>query len=860
MRFATPVTKVATLLFLVLTVSTVRPAQAQVPKVTAGEVVDRETLKGFVTWATSEFAKVKTIAEGSKLLTGFRVEGSDWNVGNMYLILFATTGHVFIHGEDPNIDGKNAADVVDDNGTKIIQEILAAGSTEGGGFVEWCWDDPHDPVDTRCKDAYALKYYSQVAGRDFVVVGGYYQDLTHAGTDLPDIPLPEVSAADVVDRETLRQFVHGSFDWFQQLIGLVGFERANEWKAVLREDGGHFRSGPIYLFFFTADGYVIFHGANPWREGRFAEDIVDINGVPFFELLIAAAQAGGGFVEYFWDDPTVEGDEDTGSPKVSYALSFTSDLDVFHGQEFILGAGFYRNFSTAEAEMAAEDWLHRFGRSVASQAMEMIGNRVSHPQRADDHVTVGGRSVDLGLLGGSGGPDGSLGLASLGPWLGSAGASGNPGRAGLASFLPLSTSALLGGSSFQVTPGASDSGGGYSVWGGGEIMRFTSGDGEGFGNGEVMTGALGTDYELGSLVTGLAVTYSTGSGRFELGRPGDDDFGDVSTTLTSAFPYARLALGDRLFTWGVLGYGTGQLGIEGGGEVDPDSDITMQMAGLGAKGELVHSEAPNDFELALRADAFIARMNSAEIEGRRELNTDASRVRLMLEGSTGFALGSATLQPQARIGMRQDGGEVDSGFGMEVGGGMTFLDRGGTLTIRVHGRTLGLHEESEYDERGLGGSITINPGRGGPGTLPRCETVLGIGSERGRASVGSGSRRAERRWLRLRQPPNRRGSRVWHPGPGGSGTVHALCEGLAVETTRCRVFPPGRDGRRDRDDAARYRGPEHLRVPVGRPRAPRSGLDGEHRRRTGCRSTRIRSRAPGGAEPVHALVTRCGGW
>ena len=737
MRFVTSVAKATILLFLVLAVSTARPACAQVPKVTAGEVVDRETLKGFVTWATSEFAKVTTLAEGSKLLEEFRVEGSDWNVGNMYLILFATTGHVFIHGEDPNIDGKYAAEVVDDDGTRIVEEILAAGATEGGGFVEWCWDDPHDLTDTRCKDAYALKYHSQVAGRDFVVVGGYYQDLSHAGSTLPDIPLPEVSAADVVDRETLRQFVHGSFDWIRELVELVGFERANEWKAVLREDGGHFRSGPIYLFFFTADGYVIFHGADAWREGRFAQQTEDINGTRFVELIIAAARAGGGFVEYFWDDPTVEGDEDTGSPKVTYALSFTSDVDAYAGQEFIIGAGFYRNFSTAEAEMAAEDWLHRFGRSVASQAMEMIGNRVSHPHRADDHVTVGGRSVDFGFLGGSDGPSSGLGPGSLGSWLHSTGASGNMGRQGLASFLPLSTSALLGGSSFQVTPGASDGGGGYSVWGGGEIMRFTSGDGEGFGNGEVVTGAVGADYEFGSLVTGLAVTYSTGSGRFELGRPGGDDVGDVSTTLTSAFPYARLSLGDRLFTWGVLGYGAGQLGIEGGGEVDPDSDITMQMAGLGAKGELIHSEAAGDFELALRADAFVARMNSAEIEGRRELDTDASRVRLMLEASNGFALGSGTLQPQARIGMRQDGGEVDSGFGMELGGGMTFLDRDGTLTIRVHGRKLVLHEESEYDEWGLGGSITLNPGGGGRGIS------LGV-----RPSWGSAASGVARLWAR----------------------------------------------------------------------------------------------------------------
>ena len=599
----------------------------------------------------------------------------------MYLILFATTGHVFIHGEDPNIDGKNTADVIDDNGTRIVQQILAAGAREGGDFVEWCWDDPNDLADTRCKDAYAIQYYSPVAGTDFVVVGGYYQDLSHAGTPLPNIPLPEVSAADVVDRETLRQFVHGSFNWLQELIALVGFERANEWKALLREDGGHFRSGPIYLFMFTADGYVIFHGANAWREGRFAEDTEDINGTKFVELIIAAGRAGGGYVEYFWDDPTVEGDEDTGSPKVSYALSFTNNLDVYAGQEFIIGAGFYRNFSTAEAETAAEDWLHRFGRSVASQAMEMIGNRVSHLHRMEDHVTVGGRGVDFGFLRGWDNPYG----------------------------------ALLDGSSFQVTPGAANGAAGYSLWGGGEVMRFNSGDGEGFGEGEVTTAAVGGDYGFGPLVAGLAVTYSSGSGRFELGRPGDDDFGDVSTTLTSGFPYARLLITDRLLTWGVLGYGSGLLGVEGGGEVDPDSDITMQMAGLGIRGELIHSEAPTDLELAVRADGFIARMHSAEVEGRRELSTDASRARLMLEALKGFGLGAATLQPQLRVGMRQDGGEVDSGFGMEVGGGMSYLRHNGTLAIRLHGRRLVMHQEEEYEEWGLGGSLSVNPGGGGQG-------------------------------------------------------------------------------------------------------------------------------------------------
>ncbi len=717
-----------------------RQAHAQVKKVTAGEVVDAQTLKEFVLWAESVFAAVDDINEGAKLIQEVRTEGSDYNVGNVYVILFTTQGQVFIHGEDPNIDGKNAVNVKDDEGNLVVQEMLETGAEDGGGFVDWCWDDPADDDDEFCKDSYAIRYYSKIAEVDFVLVGGYYQDLQHAGEPLPDIPLPEVAAADVVDRETLRQFVQGSLDWLVELLELVGFARANEWKAVLREDGGHFRSGPIYLFIFTPEAYVLFHGADPWREGRIGTDVVDINGTPFVEQIIAAARAGGGFVEYFWDDPTVEGDEDTGSPKVSYALSFTSNFDFYPGQEFIIGAGFYRNFSTEEAEKAAEDWLHRFSRSVVSQAMEMIGNRVSHPYHPEDHVEVGGGSLDFGALRDLNDPHGGEALSYLGSLLAGAGAaarSGNGAQPSLAASLPLSPDALLDGTSFQVSPGADDDGGGYSLWGGGEIMRFSNEEGEGFGNGEVMTAALGGDYAMGSVVAGLAVTHSRGSGRFELGRAGKDDFGDVTTTLTSGFPYARLSIGDRLFTWGVLGYGSGRLTIEGGGEKDPESGISMQMGGVGLKAELVHSENAGEFELAVRSDAFLAKMDSEEVEGRRELSTNASRVRLMLEGSTGMEVGSSNMRPEVRVAMRYDGGDgdVETGIGMELGGGVSFvnLDRG--LTIRVHGRRLMVHKQDGYGEWGIGGSLSLNPGGGGRG--------LSVGV---RPSWGSTATRTARLW------------------------------------------------------------------------------------------------------------------
>lgn len=168
-----------TLLVLASGFASPRPAHAQVVKVTAGEVHDRESLKGFVLWAESVFGRIEDMDEGTRVLEEVRTEGGDYNVGNVYVILFTTGGQVFIHGEDPDLDRRRVDKLQDDRGTLVVQEMLATGARDGGGFVEWCWDDPADPEDVLCKDSYAIRYYSPVSDRDFVIVGGYYQDLSN---------------------------------------------------------------------------------------------------------------------------------------------------------------------------------------------------------------------------------------------------------------------------------------------------------------------------------------------------------------------------------------------------------------------------------------------------------------------------------------------------------------------------------------------------------------------------------------------------------------------------------------------------------------------------------------------------------
>ena len=71
------------------------------------------------------------------------------------------------------------------------------------------------------------------------------------------------------------------------------------------------------MFVLTTEGINFFQAPDRDWEGTDTSELEDLNGVKLFEELLAAGRAGGGFVEYQWDNPAVEGDEEDGSPKLA---------------------------------------------------------------------------------------------------------------------------------------------------------------------------------------------------------------------------------------------------------------------------------------------------------------------------------------------------------------------------------------------------------------------------------------------------------------------------------------------------------------------------------------------------------------
>ena len=296
---------------------------------------------------------------------------------------------------------------------------------------------------------------------------------------------------------------------------------------------------------------------------------------------------------------------------------------------------------------------------------------------------------------------------------------------------------LLLGTSFRAVLG-SGAGPQWTSWGQGASVSQFSAAVPGLNlTGESATGSMGMDYERGRLLMGFAMTHSVGEGtasdagwRYALG-----------STATMTMPYARLALSDRVSMWGLAGTGSGRLSLDLDGAVPQSyrTDLSMTLAATGVRGDLVTPAEPGGFALALKADAFWVRTESegvtaTEFGSLAGARGESSRVRALLDGSRTFALaGGAALTPSLEFGMRHDGGDAETGTGLEFGAGLGYADpsRGLDMALRVHG--LAAHAEDDYREWGVSGQLRLVPGDTGRGLSMSLTPSYGVdpgGSER----------------------------------------------------------------------------------------------------------------------------------
>ena len=417
-------------------------------------------------------------------------------------------------------------------------------------------------------------------------------------------------------------------------------------------------------------------------------------------------------------------------------------------------------------------WLARFGRTVAEQALDGIAGRMSAPRTAGMQGAIAGQAVNFDAPSGSGGPDhgsaapangeaalamaeiargfgsnaggpgsgtgigngpgflspGSLsGTGGIGPgsWSG-AGFGQTPGH----SRTMTARDALLG-SSFSLTGEKDGSGGSMAFWGRAAQGSFDGREGTFSLDGTVTTGMLGADYARGRWLIGLALAQSDGEGDYRdtdiAARAASQDCpaeaaelcrgavregdGTVEASLTAAVPYAAFQASERLKLWGAAGYGTGEVTLktELGGRYKADTSWSMAAAGM--RGDLL--QAPQEGSgpaLAVTSDALWTRTSSEKTRDLAASDSDVTRLRVGLEGSYHVAMeDGASLVPKLELGARHDGGDAETGFGVELGGGIAWSDPGMGLSLDLSGRTLLAHGNDDLKDRGFSAALAYDP-------------------------------------------------------------------------------------------------------------------------------------------------------
>ena len=217
-------------------------------------------------------------------------------------------------------------------------------------------------------------------------------------------------------------------------------------------------------------------------------------------------------------------------------------------------------------------WLARFGRTVESQVVDALTQRLEGA--SGSHVTVAGINV--------------IGAQVEEPALTDDDPFGLPEWAKNAEreadAQSITGDDILLRSAFHVSSardGAQGGGSAFTAWGRVATGGFETEEDGVTMDGDVTTGLVGFDAEWEHALAGVMLSQSSGDGAYRRDAALGDDAGTVESSLTGVYPYARLDLNGRVSTWALAGAGSGDLTLHQEGGKPMPTDITLRMGAVG---------------------------------------------------------------------------------------------------------------------------------------------------------------------------------------------------------------------------------------------------------------------------------------
>ena len=221
---------------------------------------------------------------------------------------------------------------------------------------------------------------------------------------------------------------------------------------------------------------------------------------------------------------------------------------------------------------------------------------------------------------------------------------------------------------------------------------------------------------LGSnALAGLSVSRSRGSFDYRASGPnGEAGGGAYDLRLTGVHPYLGWSAAPGLDVWGTVGHAWGELRIVDHLVARPlTSAATLDSGAVGVSGRLLQRGTTR---LNLNGEASLARLDIAGDGALIEaIAVNMRRLRLTTEASRELVFSSGgSLTPWGELGLRHDGGDGETGAGLEIGGGLRYQNPEAGWTTEGYGRWLAAHAGA-LREWGFGAVIRYDPGASGRG-------------------------------------------------------------------------------------------------------------------------------------------------
>lgn len=717
------------------------------PTVTADQAAaDESLIKDFTLEVSATFKALSSNVNDLSQIVYFgcelRLEDSAWSSDTVYPMMVSPFGRIIFHTEDMSLSGR----LID---PAILSTIYVSLGVARSDIANLRSSDPATVAAARMAilnhlatepdaafDATrpipgvrpgipgAKGYVSAYVGRTFriplLVIGGFDLTIDHVAEEDIDYGNPSITADQVVDRPTLKQFVTDAGNYFLEAQADVRDALlASTVKVAMRDPEGPWRHGSVYIYILDLRSNICYmHAANPnrWEFRSLTPVTRDVASGEFIvELIVEAARSSseGGFVRYYFDDPTNDNDS-ADSPKLAFAREFSGTTETFDGRQitsnYIVVSGIYLTSPEVVKERQNRilaGVLPQVMRTMTASSVDAISDRLQFAYSNSEQSSafnLGGRSILSKLQSATRNND------------------NNGVFDGFRLIDDLNFHTLL------PTNNANGVLSGLTFWGNVEQRSLADDNLEVLEyDGTVNSINLGIDREIGENLIG-GVSFTRSNATLDYTDP-ELVLGEFSILNLSINPYLGWQKPDTgLFLWAAAGFGFGEVGFEESTN-SQESDLSQRMIATGIQQSLYSSESflrGGTTSLQLKGETAVTEATVDDNGILEETSLSATRTRLSLEGMYSRQLASnALLTPAIEVGWRHDGGDGDTGGGFELEMSLGYTM--GRLALKLDTQTLLSHSElDDYDEWKVGGMVTFLPENGNYGFSMSAGTSWGI--------------------------------------------------------------------------------------------------------------------------------------